>query len=154
MLNEEDAADRDIVDGRNRAAMSMLMGQHGITIPLSQIDNWRPTTPTDGVVDGFEHLGDLTCIMTDGMQAYYITVFNTVWLGHIQQFRWFEETITHVPYLTPEGEEKTFKRVQNSGAPPALYRRTPKPKTVSKSARPKRPSPVVMALQALAKMVK
>jgi hypothetical protein len=130
------------------------MGQHGITIPASQIDKWRPTTPTDGVVNGFEHLGDLTCIMTDGMQAYYITVFNKPWLGHIANFRWYEEVVSYVPYLLPNGEQRFFKSVKDSGAPPALYRRTPKPKTVNKSAKPKRPSPVEMALQALAKMVK
>lgn len=126
----EDMVERDDIAKLNRDGMISLIELHKLFIPRRDMDRWRPTVPTSGTIDGYFDLGDMLCIATDGLQAYFILPDGRPWLGHVQMFHWNEPVVSYVPYMDEHGNEKFFKSVKDQGAPSALYRKTPKPKKI------------------------
>lgn len=130
-MTTEDTIERDEVSRLNRDGILSLIELHKLFIPRRDMDRWRPTVPTSGTIDGFFDLGDMLCIATDGLQAYFILPDGRPWLGHVQMFHWTEPVVSMVPYIDEHGQQRFFKSVKDQGAPAALYRKTPKPKKLA-----------------------
>lgn len=111
-------------DAENRRSLVELMLEHGITIPQKQWDKWRPTEQKTGMIPGVG-IG-LRCIMTDGLQAYFVRGDKPPMLGHVDWFKWDEPNVSFVPYYDESGQKKFFKVVTDSGAPPSLHKRPKK----------------------------
>lgn len=126
-MTTQETEERDEVIRANSDELSRLLGQHGdIYISRKDQDKWRPTVPTSGTVDGFYHLGSMTCIATDGLQAWFLLDSGRAWIGHVMNFHWDVPIISFVPYIDEHGQEKFFKSVKDQGAPSAFARRKPK----------------------------
>lgn len=147
-----DAAERAKVDQENRDALAKLSLKYSLYIPQRDYDKWRPTVETSGTIAGLWHLGDLRCIATDGLQAYFLRVDNSLFIGHVQHFEWDVPVVSMVPYRKEDGEIGWFKSVKDHGAPAALFRKEPK----AKAAKPKKPklSLAEKALKVLQKALK
>lgn len=126
----EDTMERDEVARLNRDSLSALIEQHKLYISQRDIDRWRPTVPTSGTIDGFYDLGEMVCIATDGLQAYFLLPSGQPFIGHVQMFHWDVPVVSMVPYVDESGQVRFFKSVKDQGAPAALHRRTPKPKKI------------------------
>jgi hypothetical protein len=152
---ERDTAMRDEVRRLNSDGLSKLQAEYGtIYIPWREYAKWRPTQPTSGLIDGLEHLGELTCLCTDGLQAWFERQNGDVFLGHVGNFRWSEPVISYVPYVDDHGRERFFKSIKDSGAPSTLYRLLARPKTPrEKKARKKKPGLLASALELLSRNV-
>jgi hypothetical protein len=87
-MSLEDMQKRDEANRKNRALLVRLCNKHGLFIPQRDFDKWRPTVETTGEVEGFWHLGQLRCIATDGLQAWFLTIDDCPWIGHIGNFVW------------------------------------------------------------------
>lgn len=142
-----DTMARDEVARLNSNALSALIQQHKLFIPQRDFDRWRPTIPTSGTVDGFFDLGNMLCVATDGLQAWFILEGRPPHLGHVQCFRWDVPVVRMVPFIKPTGETGFFKSVKDHGAPSALFGLTPKIKKLplrkraaSKNKKPTRKS--------------
>lgn len=132
-----DMVERDNVAKLNRDSLFRLIEQYKLYIPQRDLDRWRPTVPTLGTIDGFYDLGDMTCVATDGLQAYFVMADGRPWLGHVQMFHWAEPVVSMVPYYK-DGETKFFKSVKDQGAPAALHRKNPKPRPARVKKAPKK----------------
>lgn len=130
-----DAAKRAEVDQMNRDALAKLALKWNLFIPQKDYDKWRPTVETSGTIAGLYHLGDLTCIATDGLQAFFVDTNGCIFTGHIQHFEWDVPVVSMVPYHKEDGTTGWFKSVKDHGAPAALFRKEPKPRV----AKPKKP---------------
>lgn len=146
---ELDQIDRDDTDKLNRQRMVELMLEHNITIPAKQFDKWRPTEEKTGHIAGVAN--GLKIIMTDGLLGYFIRGDREPLYGHVQHFKWDEPNISFVPYIDEHGEQKFFKQVKDSGAPPALYKRTRKP-TPPRKKKGRVPMTAASALELIQKM--
>lgn len=126
-MTKEETLERDEVIRANSDELSRLLSVHGdIYIPRKDQDKWRPTVPTSGTVDGFYHLGSLTCVATDGLQGWFIQDNGRAWLAHVEHFHWDVPVVSFVPYIDEHGQERFFKSVKDQGAPSAFARRTQK----------------------------
>jgi hypothetical protein len=112
---------RGEIDQKNRDRLVGLCNRHGLFIPQRDFDKWRPTVETTGEVDGFWHLGQLRCIATDGLQAWFLRVDGQPWIGHVGNFHWDEKVVSYVPYINEFGERRFFKSVKDRGAPSAFF---------------------------------
>lgn len=143
-MTEQDTIDRDEVQRKNSNALSELVRLHALSISNRDFDRWRPTVPTSGYIDGFFDLGNLTCVATDGLQAWFTRESDErPHIGHVQFFRWDVPVIKMVPYMKPSGEVGFFKSVKDQGAPSALYGMPPRARPASertaKSKRSRKP---------------
>jgi|SRR5882724_11474660 len=126
-MTEEETRDRDEVSRVNRDQLSAVLARHAdIYISRREMDKWRPTVKTTGSVDGFYHLGTMTCVATDGLQAWFVLDSGKAWIGHVGHFHWDVPVISFVPYIDEHGNEKFFKSVKDQGAPSAFARRKQK----------------------------
>lgn len=126
-MTQEDTIERDEVARKNAAALSLLVRDHSLFISHRDFDRWRPTVATSGMIDGFYDLGTLTCVATDGLQAWFLReAGERPWFGHVQFFKWDVPVVRMVPYTRADGSQGMFKSVKEQGAPSALYGRTPK----------------------------
>lgn len=138
-MTEQDTIDRDEVAWKNANALSELVRLHALSISNRDFDRWRPTVPTSGYIDGFFDLGNLTCVATDGLQAWFLREADErPHVGHVQFFRWDVPVIKMVPYVKPTGEVGFFKSVKDQGAPSALYGMPPRPKVATTNGPRKR----------------
>lgn len=131
-----DVVERAEVERQNRQALSQLAGKYRLWIPQRDYDKWRPTVETTGTIAGLWHLGDLRCIATDGLQAHFVRVDGSIFTGHVQHFKWDVAVESMVPYTKEDGSIGWFKSIKDSGAPAALYRKTPQPRP-AREAKPK-----------------
>lgn len=120
----QDCINRDNTDHLNRRRLVELMGIHNITLPAKQFDKWRPTEEKTGRIDGVSD--GLTCIMTDGLQGYFVREDREPLIGHVQWFKWDVPNVSYIPYYNEQGEKKFFKQETDSGAPPPYFKRPPK----------------------------
>lgn len=126
-MTAEETIDRDEVIRANSDELSAVLARHpSIFIPRRDMDKWRPTVETTGSVDGFYHLGSMTCIATDGLQAWFILDDGSTWIGHVGNFHWDVPVVSFVPYIDEHGQERFFKSVKDQGAPSAFARRKQK----------------------------
>lgn len=140
-MTEDETVARDEVVRKNTDALSALIAQHKLFISQRDFDRWRPTVPTSGTIDGFFDLGNMTCIATNGLQAWFLREGNCPpFLGHVQCFHWDVPVVRMVPYLKPTGETGFFKSVKDQGAPTALYS-VQRPQRQRTAASKKNPSP-------------
>jgi hypothetical protein len=124
-MTEFETIERDEVDRQNRDALIALVAKHGLWIGRKEFDKWRPTTPTAGEIDGFfEVFPTMTCIATDGVQAWFLLPNGDALIGHVKNFHWGG----------------------NSGAPGPLYRTS---KEKESKPKPKRKSVLQKALEML-----
>jgi hypothetical protein len=138
---------KDKRDAKNRQLLVDLMAQYNITIPARQFDNWRPTEPTRGYIEGVAE--GLTCIMTDGLLGYFIRDERGPLLGHMTHFQWTTAVEMLIPYMTPEGERKMFKVIKDSGVPSTFHRLEPDPNAPMPTKKPRKPVGTKSARQAL-----
>jgi hypothetical protein len=120
--------DRDETDAMNKRRMVELMLQHNITIPAKQFDKWRPTVEKTGRISGVSD--GLTCIMTDGLQGYFIREEREPLIGHVEWFEWDEPDVSYIPYIDEHGQKKFFKQVKDKGAPGPYWKRAYRPTTL------------------------
>lgn len=129
-------------DNANRESLFRLIAQYDLHINRRDLDRWRPTIPTQGTIDGFFDLGTMTCVATDGIQAWFLLIDQRPHIGHVQFFHWDNPVVTMVPYLKPSGEVGYFKSVKDQGAPGPLHKRPrehkPRPITKKKKVLSKR----------------
>lgn len=128
-MTEEDTIERDEVTRKNGDALSALTAKHRLFIPQRDFARWRPTVPTSGTIDGFYDLGSLTCIATDGLQAWFLREGDLPpMIGHVHWFRWDVPVVRMVPYVKSTGEMGYFKSVKDCGTPSALFSKQAKPR--------------------------
>lgn len=150
---EEQTIARDEVARKNSDLLSVLVAKHSLFIPQRDFDRWRPTVETSGSIGGFFDLGNMTCIATDGLQAWFLLESNRPpFLGHVQHFHWDVPVVRMVPYVKANGEQGFFKSVKDCSAPSAMFGLPPKPRILKeKPARSpmRRKSKLKIALETL-----
>lgn len=60
------------VRDRNREALQAIVAAYDITLPARTIMEWRACAPHRGTIQGFEHLGTLAILCTDGVVGWFL----------------------------------------------------------------------------------
>lgn len=60
------------VRDRNREALQAIVATYDITLPARTIMEWRACAPHRGTIQGFEHLGTLAILCTDGVVGWFL----------------------------------------------------------------------------------
>lgn len=60
------------VRDRNREALQAIVSAYDITLPARTIMEWRACAPHRGTIQGFEHLGTLAILCTDGVVGWFL----------------------------------------------------------------------------------
>jgi len=68
----------------NRKSLVELMHRHNIVINARDFVNWRPVKPELGDISGVAE--GVTCICTNGLLGYFITIDEQILCGHIDWF--------------------------------------------------------------------
>jgi hypothetical protein len=122
----------------NANALLGLLAQHpAIHVRFTDLDKWRPVVPTAGTLRGLEHLGEVTCVCTDGVLAWFLREDGWPFHGHVGWFNWTTAITAMVPYRKADGSMGYFKQVRDSGAPSALHGKPKAHREPKASVKPK-----------------
>lgn len=151
-LEQFNNANKEEADRKNRRRLVELMLQHNITLPARSFDKWRPTAEKTGRIDGVSD--GLTCIMTDGLLAYFIREGREPLYGHVAWFKWDDPETSYVPYQKEDGSTGFFKVVRDTGAPSPYFRFEKVRHATDEPARRKKVEPKITTKSATAMVEK
>lgn len=139
MTEDFPRSERELVQNLNEQGMVKVMEQTKLTLHGRNQSKWRPTVPTEGLIEGLEHLGELTCVATDGLLGWFTNAVGETREYHVQFFKWTNPVISMVPYFdAATRQHKFFKSVKDQGAPGARYRMSPKVREVKERKKSER----------------